>query len=79
MDTVSAVSAIARAENVEGAKDGLQPAALKTAVSVKVGGGVCGDAQGSAHIAVAPLLDVSLEKQAVQLSSAELLLELDLV
>jgi len=79
MNTVSAVSAIAHAVNVDGAKDCLQSAALEPAVGVKGSGGVCGDTQGRADIPVAPLLDVSLEKQSVQLASAVLLLELDLV
>lgn len=79
MDTVSAVSTITHAVNVDGAKDCLQSAALETAVRVKGSGGVCGDAQGRADIPIASLLDVSLEKQSVQLASAVLLLMLDLV
>jgi hypothetical protein len=79
MDAVRTVSTITDAVNVDGAKDGFQRASLETAVGVKGSGGVCGDAQGSADIPVAPLLDVSLEEQSVQLASAVLLLELDLV
>ena len=53
--------------------------ALEAAVGVQGGGGWVGDKQSAAHLSVAPLLDVSLDEQSLQLTSFELLLALDLV
>src|SRR5258708_40119105 len=62
-----------------GAKDCLQGPAVETAVGVKESGGLFCDAQGRADITIAALLDVSLEKQSLQVTSLEFLLALDLM
>jgi hypothetical protein len=79
MDAANPVSTVTDAVDVNGAKDGLQGPAPKTAVGVDEGGGLFCDAPSRADITVAPLLDVSLEEQSLQVTSLELLLALDLM
>lgn len=70
---------VTHACDLDGAKDGLQQTSVPATVRVHDGSCALDDPQGEADIAVAALLNVGLEQQALHLTPPVLLRGLDLV
>jgi hypothetical protein len=79
MDALGAGPRVAQARNVDGAKDGLQPACVHPSVGVQDRPEALVDPQGEAHRSLTSLPDVHLEEQALHLAPFMLLLALDLM